>query len=282
MPSPAHGATRKNRSIFLDRGWIGAAIGVGLGLAITLVLYLRHDAIPSSVDLSERRASDRVRARIPQDDDVRTLAASESSPVDSKSIALNPKAEALIFVIDARMQTGNYDKALKAALAIEEGPARDVGLKEIADLLVPPEAQANLNRIDSESDRTRASAIEKLRKLVSLSDLAEGGLIKSRLLLRAAMVKRLLDEVRPGARDTIEDVTDSESLIARAEAIAEAMPAVEIKRLHPFQWIWGIVLTGVLGANWICSDAFSSTGNQCVRSNPRVLRCPSRWRQSPC
>jgi hypothetical protein len=217
-------------------------IGVGLGLSITLIFYLRHSATVLSVEHPEGLTRVRDHTREPQDGDVGTLGISDPAAPESKTMPLNPRVEALILIIDTRMQTGNFDKALEVASAMEAGPERDAGLERIADRLVPNAAQANLNQIDSGSDRTRATALEKLRKLLHVSDLAKGGLIKSRLLLRAAMVKRLLDEVRPATTGASEDKLDPESLIARAEAVAKAMPAVEVIRVQPFQWAWGCCL----------------------------------------
>jgi hypothetical protein len=222
-------------------------IGVVLGLSITLIFYLRHSATVLAVEHSEGLTRVRDHTRESQDGDVRTLGISDSAAPESKTMPLNPRVEALIQVIVARMQTGNFDKALKVASAMEAGPERDAGLEEIADRLVPNTAQANLNQIDSGSDRTRATALEKLRKLLHVSELAKGGLIKSRLLVRAAMVKRLLDVVRPGTTGASEDDLDPESLIARAEAVAKAMPAAEVIRVQPFQWVWGMLLSGLLG-----------------------------------
>ena len=141
-----------------------------------------------------------------------------------------------------------------------EGLERDAGLKEVADQLVPSEAQVNIGRIDSGSDRTRATAIEKLRKLVQLSGLAKGGLTKSRLLLRVAMVKRLLDEARPGTEGTTEKDLDPESLIVNAETVAKAMPT----GIPPFQWAWGVLLSGLLGVvGFVTAHLFEPVVNAC-------------------
>ena len=184
---------------------------------------------------------------------MRTLGTSDSSTLLLRSIPLSDKAAAIILAIDARMQTGEYDKAVETALAMEEGPERDVCLKEVADRLVPPEAQLDLNRIDSGTDQTRANTIESLRKLVHISGLVKGGLIKSRLLIRAAMVKRLLDKVKPGAEGTKKNdlVPESldlvpESLVASAEKVAKAMPTPDTGP-HPFRWVWGLLLSRALG-----------------------------------
>jgi hypothetical protein len=223
---------------------IGAALGILLGIIITVVLYMWHDRTPVTLAPTDVIAPTRERSTSPPGEGVRTLGPGEVATTGAVAPSLSPKGEALLLIIGTHLRTGNFEKAQNAALAMDAGPERDAGLKAIADRLVPAASQENLGLLDSASDRSRATAIEKLRKLVKLAELADG-LTESRLLLRAAMVKRKLDEARPDPTESPANDLDPEHLIARAEAVAKAMPSSPAVR--PFQWAWGAVLSGGLG-----------------------------------
>ncbi|MDR3619489.1 MAG: hypothetical protein P4L85_09070 [Paludisphaera borealis] len=233
----------------VTRGLIGAAIGLSVGLFVTMVLYWRHDVRETANPVSKSPSGLSVRKSAEGVDGATRTLGSATTGASSEVLQLGPKTEAVIILGVARSQTGMFDKAVEVTRALAEGPERDRAIELIAERIVPSEAQFNLGLIDGGGGVTsRQGILARLREVLRLSALAQGGLTKSRLFIRAALVKRALDEQRPGASNPAEADLSFDNLLSQADAIVRGMPDEHPNGKRPFEWAWGLIISGFLAA----------------------------------
>jgi hypothetical protein len=129
-----------------------------------------------------------------------------------------------LFLVAAHMANGDVEKAVDVAGEMDAGVDRDCALEEIAEKIVPREMTTNRGMLPTNNDEERGAVSARLRRVVDLAAKATSSALRARLLVRAAIVKRILDKGGPAPTSLQSNDLDPETLLKRVAILARTVP----------------------------------------------------------
>jgi hypothetical protein len=200
----------------------GSVAGIAVGLLMIVEGGLTNGAAPRRNWTLSPQPGQHETGEPGEPGSALVLAAAEAGLTTSDQVSTRGRVR--LFIVAAHLANGDVEKAV--AIADEMGPGvdRDSALEEIAQKIVPREMTTLPDLVARVDAQGRKEMLGHLRRLILLSDKASSRLLRARLLVRSAIVKRILDKGSPIASLAEGADLDPDKILSRVALMARTVP----------------------------------------------------------